>query len=581
MKLLTFLNVIIVSILLFSFSEIKSQTADDMHCGSTIGSLSAPYDIPHLTTGRSEALRIAIIYVTFKDDYLTGFDYRIWDKPTNPPNPPVATQPNVSLIEPNKQPSNYPFMTKYADYTLSDFFSEMSMGKYDVVGDEFAVILPELSTTYRRNKTTVGQLNEIVLNEAKSQTNINYSNYNNWSKINNEWVYGNTSDGKAEMVIICYRNVPNNDYTWFFNDPTYGGLSGLLTGNVVIDNTEISSNCGIIVLNQVYNLAHSLQLMEHEFSHRFLDHNEVGFMPQGNTKTTYCYTPYERAAIADYLTFETIDQNGIYTRTLGDFIETGQTIKIQIPNTYNYYWVANYQKKSPYDGISRGGKNCYITNYTLQYPPCSEGKGLYVFREGSGCSNQNEPYDVISAEGKFNWTTSNNHDVPAQPNHLLPIGIVNMPVYDMLLSQSNTRYSGIDKYRKAPTGGYVQILNDDPCSNSNGYFIVWDDKGDGKNAFNMGYDEVFSPYSNPPTSECNPDNTGLTIKLLNQDPITGAIEIKIYYNNNTTAISELPPSKPKNLKVTADLVNTESFHPKLNWDPNIEPDFLNSQTPGH
>jgi len=271
-------------------------------------------------------LRVAIIYVTFKDDYSDGFPYTIWPKPTG--NPTIATKPNVSLIEGAKRPSNFEFMKKYNDYIISDFFCEMSLGKFDVIGDEYAVILPEFSTYYKALGYSYSQMNQLVLNEAKLQTNINYSNYNNWSLnyTTNKWEYGNTSDGKAEMIIICYRNVPNNDATWFFGDPGIGGKNILGYMVVTIDNTTISYECGITAINQLYNLAHSLQIIEHEFSHRFLDHYEVGFMPISNTRTTYCYTPYERAEIVDYINFEIIDQNGIYLRTLGDFIETGQTI---------------------------------------------------------------------------------------------------------------------------------------------------------------------------------------------------------------------------------------------------------------
>ena len=52
--------------------------------------------------------------------------------------------------------------------------------------------------------------------------------------------------------------------------------------------------------------------------------------------------------------------------------------------------------------------------------------------------------------------------------------------------------------------------------------------GDGLDAFNIGYDEIFSPYSNPTTrSYQNLSNNGLTIVLQSQDT-SCAISLKIY-----------------------------------------------------
>jgi len=135
-----------------------------------------------------------------------------------------------------------------------------------------------------------------------------------------------------------------------------------------------------------------------------------------------------------------------------------------------------------------------------------------------------------------------------------------------------------DEYRKEVVANqYTQLLTDDECSSeSDDYSISWDDRGDGLDAFNMGYEEIFSPYSNPSSSSCNSGNTGLTIALTQQNSTTGAIIVKIYYDNNTTALHDLPPSKPKNVKVTEDFITQYSYHPEIKWDANIEPDFVSA-----
>ncbi len=70
---------------------------------------------------------------------------------------------------------------------------------------------------------------------------------------------------------------------------------------------------------------------------------------------------------------------------------------------------------------------------------------------------------------------------------------------------------------------------------------------------------------------------------MEQNTTTGAIVVKIYYNNDAQALIDLPPSKPKNLRVVKDFFGADTgvfgggdpgtFHPKITWDKNIEPDF--------
>jgi len=159
MKLFKILNLIFLFILIIIAKNLFSQTPDEIHCGTINSNPSYPYWIPNLTMGENEKLRIAIIYVTFPDDNVDGYPYTIWPAPIHG----QATRPYISLIDANKQPSNIPFMLRYNSYTLSDFFCQMSMGKYDVVGDEFAVILPHESQYYKDLKLEYGDINQIVL----------------------------------------------------------------------------------------------------------------------------------------------------------------------------------------------------------------------------------------------------------------------------------------------------------------------------------------------------------------------------------------------------------------------------------
>lgn len=537
-------------------------------------------NIPVKTSGSSEYLRCLMIYITFPDDNELGYDYSIWERPTTLPNSkPINPYPgtNGRLIDSLLGNPLLPFMSMYNSYTMSDFFCEMSMGQFHVIGDEISITLPKTSTEYDLEHFDRASLNRYVLSYLDSIMDIDWSRYDKWS-YDNGWVF--EPDGTAEVILMNYRRIPNNDGGWFWSPGTGGEASLGFTNPITLGNVTIGFFNGITALNMMHATGRSLVILEHEFSHKlfgdvfpFADplHTNVGFMTPGHDHSTFIYTPMERAAsVVNYITPNLIDQSGIYTDTLHDFTESGETHKIKIPGTSSeFVWIANHQKKAVYDGVSRGGSNCYAINFAEIDPFCSDGKGLYIYREGSGCTNLNEPYDVISAEGRFNWIYDRTVNVPEQ-NYIHSLGF---PM-DIFKISTGSRYTGVDEYRKSVNTTH-QFLTDDECSsNPDDYSISWDTRGDGLDAFNMGYEEIFSPYSNPSSSFCNSTNTGLTFALKEKLSFNGAIVVKTYYNNDVTALQDLPPSKPKNVKTVAQTISPTSFHPKITWDPNIEPDFV-------
>ncbi|HLT24301.1 MAG TPA: hypothetical protein VK004_04180 [Ignavibacteria bacterium] len=215
-----YLSLIIFLILIVCNHEVSySQVDNGIVCGvqGVEGPpVAPPYSIPHESPVYGEALRVLIVYVTFPDDNENSFTYNNWPKPTSTV-PPEATQPLEPYIHNTEINPVVPFMSRYPAYTLSDFFCEMSFGKYDVIGDEYKVILPQNAQTYKSMGYSVGQLNNIALEKLDNENpGLDFNDYNNWTKVGNNWVYGNTTDNKVEMIIMCYRNVPGIDGSWFF-----------------------------------------------------------------------------------------------------------------------------------------------------------------------------------------------------------------------------------------------------------------------------------------------------------------------------------------------------------------------------
>lgn len=601
---------LLIGFMIFLSNSVAQGQSETFYCFSDQPTIEERLLLPTHSEELGRYLRMLIIYVTFRDDTLgssVSDPYlNIWPSPdtamggTRPVNPYTDSG---QLIDSSESLDSIPFMHRYSEYTYSNWFSEMSQGKLDVIGDEVFFRMPLFSYQYQnilfwRRK----ELNRWILNYVNDSLNIDFSRYDNWTYSNGQWSWG--QDGSAEMIVIQFRALPGsyNNYYWggfgnFGGSGTLGIDTTLTLGSTMVGNYNgitatrgVGRTTGLIIVT-VHEICH--YIFGNYFNHPGLDygHTVIGLMTPGYGNSSHCMTPMERCMPGlNWCLPDTVTQQNVLTSyTLNDFISSGQCLKVEIPNTNpkEYFWLSNHQKVSMYDGISRGSNSCWTINKYQQDPYCGEGKGLYIFHESSGnCPNNvygyntgtmHYPFDLINSEGRFSWITERT-------------------VFDQVLGSkklmgqlSGRRDSGVseyNKYRLIDTDWSAQLITDNPCSDlPEDYYVTGDFHGDGLDAFNFGYDEIFSPYSNPSTRSCQnlSSNTGLTFHLMNIDTSTGSISVKIYYDDQS-ALSELPPSKPKNLKAFRETTDssTGAFHPRLVWDPNIEPDFISiGQNPEH
>lgn len=521
-------------------------------------------------------LRILIIYVRFPDDNINGgpmMGYAVWENSSmpRPLNPYTSDHAFIDSAE-GSPDSN--FTNRYREYTISDYFSEMSMGQLDVVGDEYYVTLPQTSEEYKANGENCANTNADAILLADELYNIDFSRYNNWTLFPDgwEWTPG-AGDNVADMIVMVYRRAPGHpEQDWFFGiGVPASGISDLgAMPTLTLDGTTIYSNSGVTCLSLTQNYSKMTQVINHEMTHRYTyNHYEIGLMT-GVEHCSHAYSPYERTLFefdtAISVTYPYTEQSHVYT--LDDYVFTGDLISIQLPETSENYYIANHQKKSVYDGITRGSNNCWNINAAQQDPYCPEGKGLYIYHHmyPDPCNNYKDMM-LLQADGKYDWY------VERMVPYFIPGYNFEIPLYERVKGN----YLGLSEFHQ-PLDNFLpnmQEVNDKRCSDDpDDYFVTYDWLGDGKDAFNLKYDEILSPYSNPKTLTCNGGETGITVKLLSQDTITGAITIKVYYDNEL-ALSELPPAKPKGFKVLKDIIEPVSgkFNPRLIWDKNIEPDF--------
>jgi hypothetical protein len=551
-------------------------------CGSNLSAPITGY-MPSKTPEDGQYLRILIIYVRFPDDNLVGNQMNgaavwwdnNWDKPRNP-----YTSDN-KFIDSAEQSSSLPFMDRYREYTISDYFCEMSRGEFDVIGDEYSVTLPLSSTAYRELGYSCSELNAIALRIADSVYNIDFSRYNNWTLELNNWVWTpGAGDKAADMIVMEYRRAPGypDEELWFIRAGIpASGLSDLaLLSRLTFDSTGVFSGSGVTCLSLMQNYSKMTQIIEHEMCHRyFFYHVNIGLMT-GAEHCSFSMSPIERG-ILDYITptdlyFPGQSEFGIFT--LRDFVSTGDALVVHFESQPDKYIFVNHQKKSVYDGLSRGGKECWQINGAQGDPYCGTGKGLYIYHEmpPDFCNNFKEVV-LLQADGRHNWYVD--RWVP----YFIPGFTFEIPLFE----SSSGSITGKSEYHEQIDSVLFsqQEVTDNPCSDKNNdYFVTLDWLGDGLDAFNPGYNEIFGTFSNPATITCDGSLTDMTVHVMSRDSVTGAITIKIYYNKEL-ALSELPPSKPMNLKAGKLILDslTGKFHPRLRWDLNSEPDIVGSLGP--
>ncbi len=315
------------------------------------------------------------------------------------------------------------------------------------------------------------------------------------------------------------------------------------------------------------------QFIGHEYGHYLFggNHSAVsGIMPgdpYDYNGCTFAMSAWERERLG-YIAL--LNSYNGYTRTLRDYVTTGDAIRVNISTT-EYFIIENHQRLSPYDQIIRGG--------ALQGeldPNAQLGKGIYIWYIKNG---DYYPPNVwaLTADGSWNWKfiqwdTLYGWNTPPPIVPILDRDSRNIYLPNLL----NTSYYGEAGHRNRNTFlqyNYQETFRyshrwHDKNSITGDWEISRDVMGDETDAFNIGYNELLTPWSNPSTTKYINGNlipTDISIQLVSQT--NNNITIRIYntYQNSLN----LPPAKPQNLKVQ----KSSNNHPLLTWDANIEPDL--------
>lgn len=384
----------------------------------------------------------------------------------------------------------------------------------------------------------------------------------------------NQPDNYVDAVYIIWRNI---DYS------TWGGIADL---GLQYPNNPFITNDGVKIANRVptismtldiggksdYTFENKLGLLAHEYGHYLFGggHNfalancsgtaqrGLGLMPAW--AGSLAMNPQEKYLLG-YTTYSDIfyDQTG----QLSDFQSTGSAYRIPIPlllngvpniNPNEFFIVANHQKSNIYEQ--------------------TKSTGIYIYHVKSNYYSNNH-MDMISADGLWQWALvswGGTNGLGGSADWYCKNGS-NAPAptkYPRIKKLSVDRVNGRDELQEVIS---LQYLEPGPYY---GQYYWWDrwfnesgtqtesPLGDANDPFNIGYNQLFSTFSNPPTYDKLRAVTNTAVELISKNNN----QFNLQFYTSSSSVLSAPPSKPQNLKVTASTTN----HPELTWEANIEPD---------
>ncbi len=463
---------------IITWKEVRAQQSDQSLCGTPLTSNSTPTKVLATTSDEGAPyyipaygiVRALVIYVQFPDDN------------TSDPYWPSGQLPSDynDVIDPS-------IVQTYRQNTLSDFYRVMSNGTttsgLNLIGAMYPqlVMAPHPMSYYKSLNENFGDVNRDVL--ASIDYNVNFGNYDN--------CHGNapgSPDGVVDMIFIIYRYIdPTANSSGHDLKGGYGNWNGIatlgtgqssyLTDDYNSKGQQVSIQFGDEESGVTYDTRDNLLgpltgailfKMAHEFGHYLFGSVHFGstggcnLMNENPCYQTGGMDAYERSQLG-WITPITVSQD--QTISLGDYYSTGSAVKIMVPGKSNEYFLV---------------ENRSVSNIYDQSPT----RGVYITHIVEGYSQYLDEYNMELQTPNGFWDYALNGS--GQPYKTNP---------DQVSGGSWLEYFQVNGARYQ----YPYTVN------SIGRDVV---NGNVEDAYNVGYAQVYSPWSNPSSNGYTTFNEG-------------------------------------------------------------------------
>ncbi len=429
--------------------------------------------------------------------------------------------------------------------SLTHYYNEMSFDKLKFTGKTVSVISPHSRQWYLDNSKDRWYIHSEILQQLDTDPTWDFGQFDNWDASRN-----NTSDGIVDMIIFVWRNI-GNEYSGLAKTDLYnrldfdndrGGLGGgyntLYVDGGARQIVEHDLNSGVTIRDYVANgKAQTFRIVVHEFAHYLLGGNDYhsgfgfwGMLASYGVKSIVANS-FERERLGwinltnKTYTSGSSDQIG---KTIGDYVTTGDAYKLVISTSPTQcFYIENHQKLNYWETHNTFG-NIENGVYVLRLDNNTPSDFTYSDNAHAWLRNSGN-FRCIPASGRYDWTV----------NQLVsnPWGSGTLPVFKNLgsdrvngdhdLNYLSWTWGGISQNKEAIY--FTEDQNGNPVQD-----IRY--PGNGYDAFRIGYNDSFSPWSNPNDQKLDKTCTSFGFKLTNFSYNT--YTLNIYNNLNEYVISQ-------------------------------------------
>ncbi|MDD5363176.1 MAG: T9SS type A sorting domain-containing protein [Ignavibacteria bacterium] len=489
---------------------------------------------------------------------------------------------------------------------LSDWFQEVSKGQMHVTGKAYNIIL-DYNANYYLNYSTdpdirMRYMNDEIFNKLTS-AGVRWQQYDYWSGANGNFNY--QPDNYVDMIVKVHRTKTvdglfhNNASGYaFLGYSTYSGIDIPVPGGKYIhDGFGTSIGSGVTIVGTAGGPAskdYVFNVAKHEYGHYLFGAGHtgtgVGIMGGGDI-----YLSAWESKKLGYLNTRIIDFS-TPAQTLGDISSrssSGEILQVPINGAAEYFMIENRRQVSHYDRTMLGDTTRGIWDRVL-YKYSDYGKGVYIYHHHQDMNFPGDN-DLECADGLWDWTITGTTTPDWSNEQILNIyertGIP-VPLHNDDCGASTHNKDGRtvghfeenDKFsydawfgtgkRHTTLGGEA---TDRIFTFDKEYWTSRELAGDRWDAFNLGYNEMFSPYSNPSTINWDNNQSGIFIYYNALNGNDASINIyKVGQNNwsEDQILAATPPSKPMGITIHKTICINEKTYPRILWNHKTEPDMI-------
>lgn len=528
-------------------------------------------------------LKVPIVFVRFAGDNAIS-PGGLWSDPN------VLPTQFANLLD-----QSIPIGNIYTNNNLSKYYDLFSggnglgvAGEFQVIGDVFYVTVSKSYNQY----STDGEIAEEVINILDGL--IDFRQYDNWRfKVNNEFYNhqyvpfnpktGTSADGKLDCMVIFSRlgtKTPNDDV---------GGIASLGgIGTLIKDGITINNRCGVTGFNAHKRWPENIMaIISHELGHyqfgmiggndgshfdgRYLTDTSYNYgnLHSFSLMTRYgChhFNAYEKYRLG-WLDPQIITSNMSYVELNETFLGSNNN-SILIPVRYDndgklkeFFLLENYHSTDAYSSANP----FLITQLFGNEHVFTKGVLAYHIAEENFTYPTMSDVDMECADGKWDWQVIQGGSTPLDR------------LDDLIDRVEPNENDGQDErdYIRAMAGNqyYNNYMALTPSTTyeiekkKQRRYSTNDQLGDMDDFFNLGYNTVFTNWSNPSTRKRDNTQSEVGFEIVGYNNRTKKFILSVA--TNASGIIALSPSKPQNLTIS----KSGSNHPLLNWPANGESDL--------